>query len=612
MSLGIDTPKQAVRQQSARTFTVPAPIGGVNARDALASMPLTDAIVMDNWFCTPGYIQPRGGSISWSTGLGAAVESVMGWTGTSVNKLFGVAAGKIYDSSAQGASVVTVVTTLLSSRVQHQLFNSGSGTILIWANGSDAPMYFDNGTQGALSLISITSGGSAYTNGTYTAVPLTGGSGTGAQATVVVSGAIVTSVTITTRGSGYHVGDTLSAAAANIGGTGSGLAISVLTIGGWSTTTIAGTNSITGAALVPANLITVTVHQQRCWFIEKNTMNVWYAAASAFQGTLIMLPLGQLFTRGGFLMQMASWTIDNVEGINAYAAFITSEGEVAIYQGYDPAQQSTWSLVGVFKIGRPIGRRCICKLGADVLCITVDGLTPLSKGLLTDRSQPETLLTFKIRNAINQDVLNYSGNFGWQVIEYPTGTKIILNVPETTDTTAHQWVKNTVRQDDGGWSRFRNWNANCWEVQQDSLYYGGNGTIFLADTGITDAGGPITVDCLPAYSEMEVPGLLKNFEFARPIFQASSNVQPTITLNVDYQNISPASVPLLTGNTATWDVSLWDVTPWGDIAPSITIKSQQGIAGYGYAASGRITMQISNIAYQWFSTTYLFEVGGPV
>ena len=74
-------------------------------------------------------------------------------------------------------------------------------------------------------------GGSLYTNGTYTAVSLTGGSGTGAKATIVVSGAVVSSVTITTAGNGYVVGDTLSALASAIGGTGSGFSVKAATVG---------------------------------------------------------------------------------------------------------------------------------------------------------------------------------------------------------------------------------------------------------------------------------------------------------------------------------------------------------------------------------------------
>ena len=66
-------------------------------------------------------------------------------------------------------------------------------------------------TTGAVNLFTLTAAGSAYTNGTYTSIDLTGGSGTGAKATITVAGGVVTSVVITTRGSGYVVGNTLSA-----------------------------------------------------------------------------------------------------------------------------------------------------------------------------------------------------------------------------------------------------------------------------------------------------------------------------------------------------------------------------------------------------------------
>ena len=66
--------------------------------------------------------------------------------------------------------------------------------------------------EGCVNAGTIGNPGSAYTDGTYTLEPLTGGTGTGAQATIVVAGGLVTSVTVTVRGSGYTVGDVLSAA----------------------------------------------------------------------------------------------------------------------------------------------------------------------------------------------------------------------------------------------------------------------------------------------------------------------------------------------------------------------------------------------------------------
>lgn len=78
---------------------------------------------------------------------------------------------------------------------------------------------------------SITAAGSSYTNGTYRGVPLTGGTGSGLIATVVVSGNAVTSVTITgTGGNAYSVNDVLTTSNANIGGTGSGFTWTVATI----------------------------------------------------------------------------------------------------------------------------------------------------------------------------------------------------------------------------------------------------------------------------------------------------------------------------------------------------------------------------------------------
>lgn len=79
------------------------------------------------------------------------------------------------------------------------------------------------------SLTSI-SGGSGYVDSTYTNVPLTGGTGTGALATMVVSGGSVTAVTLTDPGLGYTLNDLLSASNTNLGGTGSGLSLKVTTL----------------------------------------------------------------------------------------------------------------------------------------------------------------------------------------------------------------------------------------------------------------------------------------------------------------------------------------------------------------------------------------------
>jgi len=73
--------------------------------------------------------------------------------------------------------------------------------------------------------------GSGYTNGNYTNVPLTGGSGAGAYAAnFQIIGNAVGAVTSPLYGTNYVIGDTLSVNPASIGGTGSGYKVVVTTL----------------------------------------------------------------------------------------------------------------------------------------------------------------------------------------------------------------------------------------------------------------------------------------------------------------------------------------------------------------------------------------------
>jgi hypothetical protein len=90
--------------------------------------------------------------------------------------------------------------------------------------------YPESIVQSPVATLGTITGGSVYTTGTYFDVPLTGGSGSGALATITVAGGAVTAVTITNGGLQYAVGNTLTAAAADIGGTGSGFSVPVASV----------------------------------------------------------------------------------------------------------------------------------------------------------------------------------------------------------------------------------------------------------------------------------------------------------------------------------------------------------------------------------------------
>ena len=73
--------------------------------------------------------------------------------------------------------------------------------------------------KGIITSYNLTQAGSGYVNGIYYNIPLTGGQGTSAVADITISNNTITSFDLVDGGSLYGVGDQLSAATANLGGT---------------------------------------------------------------------------------------------------------------------------------------------------------------------------------------------------------------------------------------------------------------------------------------------------------------------------------------------------------------------------------------------------------
>ena len=102
--------------------------------------------------------------------------------------------------------------SLLVARTVSGSFTSATSTAIQNSNESGV---LDTASDALLT--SITVNPTDCDDATYTAVDLTGGTGTGAQATVVCSGNTITSITVTTAGTGYVVGDALTIAALDLG-----------------------------------------------------------------------------------------------------------------------------------------------------------------------------------------------------------------------------------------------------------------------------------------------------------------------------------------------------------------------------------------------------------
>jgi hypothetical protein len=550
--------RQAQREQErgqnrAVPYPIAAPIGGLNARDALAAMAETDAIILDNWFCQPSWVEFRKGEATQATFAGQC-PTVMGYRGALAqgNYLFGaVANGATYSiyrvdntgGGAVGSPVVGgaggTVQALHSATFDYNQFGSGSGEFLWALNASDQdlPLLFDGSTWNAV----------GNSGGTY---QLTNGPSGGSNAGLMT-------------------------------------------------------------------LSQVAVYKQRLWFLQQGTFQVYYLPQLQASGALTQLNLGADFKLGGYLVAMVTVSVDNTAGLNDFMAFCSSMGEVVVYQGYDPSQESTWSIAAHFVMGRLLntGRRAWVKVGADAVLLTVDGAVLISQAMLTDRSSTRQAVTDKIRQGLNNQVQTTGTLAGWQMQLYPFGTKLMILNP-TSNASSFLWVQNTLS---GAWSTFgqyaSSWNAFCLEMWGDNLYVGQNGAVSQVDTGLSDNGAAITFTVKPAFSQHGEPGHLKRWTMFQPIFQVTGTLQLALSFNVDFSVTAPTgAIPVSTGAGSPWNTSYWGppgtkpLTYWGDA--TLISKPWLGLNGEGYWGTVYMQAAAVNLTCKWSASNFLHEPGG--
>lgn len=543
------------RLRIARPATMPPPVGGLDTSTALAAMDKDKAVQLLNWFPQPGYVEVRKGYDwhAWDIGSGIKTISTVDDTNDELDSTaHGFVDGdrvKVYATTTipaglstsrtyyvVGASANSFSLALTEGGAEIDITSTGAGTIYAYKVDDSEPVESLMVYQGqAASKMFAAAGGAIWdVTATKAAFPsLTGLTDDRWQHTIFANSGATYLYCVNGVDSARHYNGS-----------------------SWATPTI---NNLTSSDAVGIN-----AHKNRIWFVEKDSFSAWYLAAGAIAGDATEFPLGGVFTTGGYLMAMATWTRDGGSGSDDYAVFISSRGQAAIYQGTDPASADTFALVGVFNVPAPIGRRCFTRFGADVLLITVEGVFPLSQLLSVDQSQARRVaITQNIAPSVNTAARSYKGNHGWEACVYYKGTRLILNVPTSEAATARQFVMNTLT---GAWCEFDNHNAICWTVYEDRIFFGGvNGAVYEADKGSADIDTPITAIGQSAYQPFTNPGTLKRFTMMQPLVTSSEANRPSLGISVDFQETAELSVTSTetTGGGALWDVAQWDVFEWG-------------------------------------------------
>jgi hypothetical protein len=146
--------RRLVQRTNANVASLPAPIGGWNARDSLANMAPTDAVSLDNLFPGVSNVNLRGGYSKHATGLPGQVESLFSYAGASTNKMFAASGTAFYDVTSAGAVGASVVSGLTNARWEYVNITTPGGNYMMCVNGVDKPRLYNGSTWTAIDGVS--------------------------------------------------------------------------------------------------------------------------------------------------------------------------------------------------------------------------------------------------------------------------------------------------------------------------------------------------------------------------------------------------------------------------------------------------------------------------
>lgn len=502
-------------EQQVQTASIPASVKGWNARDSVADMPTNMALTLVNIFPQPTEMVVRQGSSFWTGGFAGDVKSLLVFRPQSGSeKMWATASTFFYNVTSSGyfqlhgQQLINVGSNKTSGSATGLANNATTYTMTVTVDGAgnsvnvtgsacqtygdlitqinadltgatasinSATFYYNGGniliessSSGATSTIAITDTGlvAALGGGLLAAH----GGSTAPDVSGLTSGKQWQYVNFATSGTNYLM-------ACN----GTDSIRRYDTSNGWLTITGSGTGAITG--VTTSTIINIAVMHSRIWLVPVNSNQVYYLGANAIAGAATAFDLGPLMTKGGYIVAAGGWAMDGGVGMQEYSVFLSDQGQAIVYQGYDPSNAALWSLVGVYDIGHPVGPyKCMKKLGPDLLILTVDGIVPASKGLMGSRTNQLDLLTSNIQKAITDAIADAGATAdGWQMEFNPKDQQLLLNIP--ADTPA-QFVMNTIHH---AWCQF-DWSAQCFDVFNDSLYFGtvngANGAVMYSNSAV--------------------------------------------------------------------------------------------------------------------------------
>jgi hypothetical protein len=378
---------------------------------------------------------------------------------------------------------------------------------------------------------------------------------------------------------------------------------------GTTWTTLANFSITGGGTLLTKDIVNVNNFKRSLYFLKKASLSFFYLPIDSITGIVSEFPLGALFSRGGYLMAMGTWTIDGGFGADDYAVFISSEGQAVVYKGTDPSSTTTWALNGVYDLSPPMGRKCFCRFGGDLLVLTRRGVFSMSRILKDTMMTPNSALSDIVGEAFSAAAVSGGSYLGWDMTEYPDKNLLICNIPQVEFTNTHQYIMNTKTN---AWCRFKGWDGFCVTMFGNTVYMGFGGKVGKIFIPGNDFASSITAEAQAAFNYHSPHSRLKRWGMIRANLTLGGSVAVNVALKTDFQEaVDYGTAVFNTSLLSRWDSSQWDTAGWSTEPTGhnewVTVATDDS-----YASAVCLRVIARDATVTWSATDQLYEPGALV
>jgi hypothetical protein len=382
---------------------------------------------------------------------------------------------------------------------------------------------------------------------------------------------------------------------------------------GTTATAITGVSTPAITGVTTSTLSAVWLYRNRLFFVQKNTLVAWYLGVDSIGGAANDVSLAGVFQKGGSLLFGATWSLDSGDGLDDKCVFVSTEGEIAIYEGSDPSEVNDWRLVGRYDIARPLGINAYMQAGGDLLIATADGIVPLSQVIQKD---PAALSLSAVTRAIEPlwESTAARSTAPVELVKWAERGLGIVTLPDLNDMLL-------VNLQSGAWAKITGWRANCATTFLGKCYIGrSDGRVCAIDEGGNDDGQVYTFRLCYPFEDGGDPSRIKAAKFIRLAMFTAADVNAKVSAAKDFNTDFPTAPAVgaiespagfLDWNTDDWNEANWFSDGVQNATRGLTVQ-HKFVAGMGYTLAPQVQITSGQQAkpnIELIRVDFAFEAG---